>query len=222
MLRAIVFDLDKCLAAPEEAGAAFLEPVIAAIRRAGDGPFDGDGLDAALEDIWRLAFDEVAARHGFSESMTRAGCDAFRALRMPGPLHGYGDLTALYDFAVPLLLVTTGFRAFQESKIDALGIRDRFVEVIVDDLDAISRVGKLRIFEDLLYRHGWPASEVLVVGDNPESEIAAGASLGMPTVQMVRPGVAPDVRARWRVGNLRELRALVDKLNRGADSDSND
>lgn len=33
------------------------------------------------------------------------------------------------------------------------------------------------------------ADEVLVVGDNPDSEIEAGNRLGLRTVQVLRPGV---------------------------------
>ncbi|MBK6428638.1 MAG: hypothetical protein IPF82_21330 [Blastocatellia bacterium] len=56
---------------------------------------------------------------------------------------------------MPLFLVTTGFRDFQESKVDALGIRERFVEVIVDDIDGHVRLGKFRIFGELLDRNQW-------------------------------------------------------------------
>jgi FMN phosphatase YigB (HAD superfamily) len=46
---------------------------------------------------------------------------------------------------------------------------------------------------------------VLIVGDNPASEIAAGNALGMPTVQMLRPGVRPCDTARHHVHGLAEL-----------------
>jgi putative hydrolase of the HAD superfamily len=129
---------------------------------------------------------------------------------MPGPLRGYGDLDVLAEFRVPLFLVTTGFRDFQESKVDALGIRERFVEVIVDDIDGYVRLGKYRIFDELLGRHRWQPESVLVVGDNPESEIKAGNRLEMPTVQILRPHVDRHQSARYHVRDLAELRTLIE------------
>ena len=129
MLSAIIFDLDKCLAPPEEIGRTFFEPALEAIRRANAGVLSDEALEVAFADFWHLAYDDVATRHHFSPAMVQAGWDAFRSFRMPGPLYGYGDLPVLGEFHVPLILVTTGFRAFQESKVDALGIRVHFAEV---------------------------------------------------------------------------------------------
>jgi FMN phosphatase YigB (HAD superfamily) len=209
VIRAIVFDLDKCLAPPEEIGRAFFEPPIEAIRRANNGTLTDEALESAIRDFWHLSYDDIAVRHGFSPAMFEAGWKAYRALRMPGPLRGYGDLDVLPELDVPLILVTTGFRDFQESKIDALGIRDRFVDVIVDDIDGHVRLGKFQIFGELLDRHRWQPESVLVVGDNPESEIAAGNRLEMPTVQMLRPHVVRDPTARWHVRDLAELRDVL-------------
>lgn len=216
VIRAVIFDLDKCLAPPEEIGRAFFEPPIDAIRRANNGTLSDEALESAIRDFWHLAYDDIAARHGFSPAMFEAGWHAYRSLRTPGPLRGYGDLDVLTEFRVPLFLVTTGFRDLQESKVDALGVRDRFAEVIVDDIDGHVRLGKYRIFGELVGRNGWPPDRVLVVGDNPESEIAAGNRLGMPTVQILRPGVVRDTSARWHVRDLAESRALLDSLQSDA------
>ncbi len=209
VIRAIIFDLDKCLAPPEEIGRAFFEPPIDAIRGANNGTLSDEAFETAIRDFWHLSYDDIATRHGFSPAMFRAGWKAYRSLRMPGPLRGYGDLDVLAEFRVPLFLVTTGFRDFQESKVDALGIRERFVEVIVDDIDGHVRLGKFRIFGELLDRNRWQPESMLVVGDNPESEIAAGNRLGMPTVQILRPGVSRDASARWHVGDLAELSEML-------------
>lgn len=215
-VRAIVFDLDLCLAPPDEAGKEAFAPALDAVRRANRGVLRPDALETALEDCWRFAFDDVAARHGFSEAMREAGANAFRAIRVTGPLRGYGDLDRLEAFDVPLVLVTSGFRALQESKVDALGIRRCFVDVLVDAIDEPDRRGKYRIFHEVLGRNGWRPGEVLVVGDNADSEIAAGNRLGMPTVQILRPGVVRDARACWHRNDLDGVRALVVEIHAGS------
>jgi FMN phosphatase YigB (HAD superfamily) len=51
---------------------------------------------------------------------------------------------------------------------------------------------------------------VLVVGDNPKSEIEAGNRLGMPTVQILRPGVARGATATHYIHELSELLAIIE------------
>src|SRR6185295_13923471 len=85
-----------------------------------------------------------------------------------------------------------------------------FAEVQVDAIDEPPRRSKQERFAAIAARRGWQPGQVLVVGDNAESEIAAGNALGMPTVQTLRPGVPPAANARWRIESLAEL----SKLNR--------
>src|SRR4051812_22297493 len=56
-VRAIIFDLDNCLAAADEVGEQLLEPVFAAVREANDGALTPSELDAAFRDCWVHAFD---------------------------------------------------------------------------------------------------------------------------------------------------------------------
>ncbi len=84
---------------------------------------------------------------------------------------------------------SAGCRPLQESKVRALGIGEWFDAVIVDAVDDPDHPGKQAIFERLLAAERCAAGEVMVVGDNPVSELAAGRNLGMVTVQILRPGV---------------------------------
>jgi FMN phosphatase YigB (HAD superfamily) len=64
-------------------------------------------------------------------------------------------------------------------------------------------------FEKILLDSGLRSAEVLVVGDNADSEIAVGARLGMPTVQTLRPGVPYAANATFHIRSLHELKALL-------------
>ena len=203
-MRAAVFDLDNCLAAADEAGEQLFAPAFDAMRAANKGRLSQSKLDAAFADCWRLALDVVARNHGFSDEMYRAGFEVFRRLEVAKPLRGYGDLHVLSRLSVNRVLVTSGFRRLQESKIAALGARELFDEIHVDAVDGEHR-GKEAIFREVLARRGWPPGEVLVVGDNGESEIAAGNALGMRTVQTLRPGVPYAPNARSHIKSLEEL-----------------
>lgn len=207
-IRAVIFDLDNCLAAADEAGEAVFKSAFDAMRAANRGHLPERALAAAFADIWRHSLDVVARTHGFSDEMLEAGWQAFRTIEVRQPLRGYGDLPEIEKLPLARFLVTTGFRRLQESKIAALGIRPLFREIQIDAIDEPPRRMKKARFAEIAERHGWQPREVLVVGDNAESEIAAGNELGMPTVQTLRPGVPPSEKAQWRIRNFGELSAI--------------
>lgn len=207
MIRAILFDLDNCLAPADEPGRELLEPMFAAIRRVSVLP--PEALTRAFGDCWSMPLDLVAERHHFSPAMREAAWRAAVPMRVPGPMRGYDDLKVLPSFEVLRFLVTTGFRRLQESKIDALGFRHLFDSVHVDAIDEEPRVGKAGIFAEILERHALRPDDALVVGDSATSEIAAGNALGIPTVQILRPGVPRADSARHHIHRLDELYALA-------------
>ena len=207
-MRAVIFDLDNCLAAADEAGEALFAPAFDALRAANRGHLSDEALAAAFRDMWRHALDHVARKHRFTEEMLRAGWRAFRTIEVKQPLRGYPDLWEIEKLPLARFLVTSGFRRLQESKIAALGIRRLFVEIQVDAIDEPPRRPKQERFADIAARHGWQPREVLVVGDNADSEIAAGNALGMPTVQTLRPGVPPAKNTHWHIKNFSELSAI--------------
>ena len=206
---AAIFDLDNCLSAGREVPERIYQPGFDAIRQANDGSLTEAQLESAFEDAWRLAIDDVAERHKFSEAMRVAAVEAFAKMEMDQPMRGYPDLHRLRDIGARRFLVTSGFRRLQKSKINSLGIAPWFDEVIIDAIDEPSRRGKEGIFRDLLKQHSLEPREVLVVGDNPHSEIAAGNRLGCRTIQILRPGVERGETAWRNVQSLDELLALI-------------
>jgi putative hydrolase of the HAD superfamily len=210
-----ILDLDNCLLDARSVGALF-EPAFEAIRHANQGTLAPEVLEQAIEQCWFTAFDLVAERFGFSDRMRDAGLQQFRRMRVTSAIQGYPDIALLPRVAMRRYLVTSGFRHLQESKITALGIRPWFDHVLIDDVDeatdapAHSR-GKLAVFRRILEMEGCQPSEVLVIGDNPLSELGAGCALGATTVQTVRPGVTAWDLADHRVTGLGELLELLSK-----------
>jgi len=73
MIRALIFDLDSCLAAADEVGETLFAPAFQAIRSANDGHVSEARLRAAFADCWRFPFDFIADKYGFSPAMRSAG-----------------------------------------------------------------------------------------------------------------------------------------------------
>jgi FMN phosphatase YigB (HAD superfamily) len=209
MTEAIIFDLDSCLCAADEVGRDFYQPAFDAVRQANRGTIPKSALNEAFEECWRIPFDVVAKTHGFSKEMLEAGWKILTQIVVTKPMHGYGDLHFLKVLPAAKYLVTSGFRRLQESKVEMLGIRPLFKKVLIDAIDEPHRIHKEGFFKRILEAGGLSPHEALIVGDNPDSEIAAGIRLGIPAVQILRPGVTRDDRANYHIHGLAELKALL-------------
>lgn len=209
MIKCLIFDLDSCLSAADEPGTELYEPVFEAIRRSNNGLISPEVLDHAFSDMWRIPFDAVAKSYGFTSDMRDAGWRHLKDMEVLTPMRGYGDLDALMDLNEQRFLVTLGFRRLQESKIRALGISHLFSGIYINAIDELGHRGKQAIFEDILGTYGYSPAEVMIVGDNADSEIAAGIRLGIATVQTLRPGVPFAPTATHHIRTLHELKALL-------------
>ena len=209
MIQAIIFDLDSCLAAADEVGQHLFAPAFAAIRAANNGGVAEEKLEEAFRECWRVAFDAVAEKYGFKEAMRSAGWREFRRIEVTTPMRGYGDLAVVKELPPQKFLVTSGFRRLQESKVRALGCAGWFAAIHIDAIDEPDRRGKKVIFLEIISKHQLRPDDVLVVGDNPDSEIAAGNELGMRTIQILRPGVPRSECAGHHICGLTELKELL-------------
>ena len=206
-----ICDLDNCLLDARAIGPLF-EPAFEAIREANQGTLTPAVLEQALYQCWFTAFDQVAERYRFTPAMREAGWQQFARLQVQPPLQGYPDLALLPQVGVRRYLVTSGFRRLQDSKIDALGIRPWFEQVLIDAIDeevAGHPGGKRPLFEQILAREGCPPGQALVIGDNPLSELGVGRALGATTVQTLRPGVQPWNLADHQVTGLQGILDLL-------------
>jgi putative hydrolase of the HAD superfamily len=209
MTKAIIFDLDSCLSPADEPGQQLFAPAFDAIADANQGLLSPSVLQNAFADMWRLPFDFVAEKYRFTPAMKAAGWQVLTHLEVTTPMQGYGDLDVLKELPVKRFLVTSGFRRLQESKIRALGIAPLFTTIYIDAIDQPGYRGKQKIFDEILRDNKlWP-DQVLIVGDNHDSEIAAGVRLGIRTVQTLRPGVPRSPAATHHIQTLHELRPLL-------------
>lgn len=213
---AVIFDLDNCLSPATAVGEGLFEPAFEAIRAVNGGRLSDASLRSAFDACWYHAFDWVAREFEFSEAMRQAGWDAMARLEVNGPMTGYDDLHMLGDIAARRFLVTSGFARLQASKVRALGIEHQFERVGIDAIDAPVRQGKRAMFERLIGEYGLAPTDVVVVGDNPDSELAAARELGLFAVQTLRPGVhrTPDCHAH--VSGLAGLKRLIESRHGAA------
>lgn len=215
MIRVVVFDLDNTLYDATTIPDEVLAPAVSAVRRANAGPdaIPASVLEAAILSSRRLGFLQVAEQHGLPALLRTAWRDAYRDLVVRTPLSPYPDVVpALEALDLVKLLLTTGFRGMQESKIAALDLARLFDAIYIDVIDGGTGPGKLRLLQDIIATQGCRAPEVLVVGDSAENEIAAGNAVGAVTVQMLRPGIVFSATAAYHMTTLTELPRLLATL----------
>jgi FMN phosphatase YigB (HAD superfamily) len=207
MIRAIIFDLDMCILDTHSLSGPFFEPVLKALQ---DSDLPLKLKEQIQEQLWTTSLDDTIDLFAVPENVAEKMREAYRNIEVPDGIRSFGDEDCIKTLPVMKILVTSGYTKFQETKIAKLGIAGLFDEVIIDALDyKETRKGKRKIFEELLMNNSWNTSEVLVVGDNPFSELGAAKSLGIPAVQTLRPGIERWNEADHHITSLQELSGLL-------------
>ena len=108
-------------------------------------------------------------------------------------------------------LITNGFTALQMARLRRTGLADRFDPLVISEQLGVAKPD-VRIFEHALERMGHPPREqVLMVGDNPLSDIRGGLDAGLRTCWLnVHGHAAPEgIVAHHEVRSLAELQRLL-------------
>lgn len=208
-IQAIIFDLDNCLAPGKAVGNDFFDAVFNLWSDDRTSHLSEKDIENAVADFWVHPTDWVAKKYGFSEILIRATFRQLSKMGATSPIAGYSDLFLLAEFPQTLYLVTSGFKTLQQSKIQHLGIKNQFKQIFVDDVLATNRLGKKGLFKQIAQQGNYAPEHLLVVGDNPESELKAGKELGIITVQTLRHDVIEHPIADVHITGLDDLLTLL-------------
>ncbi len=210
-IRVVVFDLDDTLydCLTQCVGPAHREAAKAMVEAGARATVD-EVLDArlALAGLERDVDSAVAAafRSVQPVRVAEAGRRAFYD-RDPGTLVPFPfarEVVRRVRTVARAVLLSSGHPPTQRRKLASLGLEQAFDQVILDDV--LGRAAKEEVLRRWLEAAGVPASEVLVVGDRPDNEVAAALRIGMHALRIrggefaarpTPPGVpeASDVRA---------------------------
>ena len=176
--QAIIFDLDNTLYAVDTIGKNLFVYLFKFIENEGSHAAQ---IDNIKKDIMQKPFQTVAAQYYFSDKLT-AQCTAhLQLLTYNSKIVAFDDYAHVKKITADKFLVTSGFTKLQQSKIKSLGIENDFKEIHIVDI-TIKHQTKKDVFTDILLRYNYMAGEVLVVGDDVNSEIKAAQQLGIEAV----------------------------------------
>jgi len=200
--KAIIFDLDNTIYAVSSIADQLFAPLFKLLKESGEVE---NNFEEIKRDLMRKPFQLVARKYGLTEGLTQKGTHLLQNMTYEGEIRPFDDYRLVRALPVEKFLVTTGFLQLQQSKIERMGIRQDFREVHIVDIESGT---KKEVFAALLQRHHLRPSDVLVVGDDPDSEIKAAQELDLAAVLYDKAGLYPDASIP-RISDYRQLSAYL-------------
>jgi putative hydrolase of the HAD superfamily len=176
--KAVIFDLDNTIFPVSSIGDKLFAPLFELIKE--DGHHDSD-FEKIRDEIMRKPFQKIAEEHKFRDELTGKCTEVLKNLSYNDPIEPYPDYHFVRSLPVDKFLVTAGFLKMQQSKIKGLGIEKDFKEIQILDL-SVSGTQKIDVFKDFIKRYDFEKSEIIVIGDDPDSEIRSARDLGLDSV----------------------------------------
>ncbi|HBZ3551280.1 MULTISPECIES: pyrimidine 5'-nucleotidase [Gammaproteobacteria] len=127
------------------------------------------------------------------------------------PLQGAANLLNTLRGKMKLGIITNGFTELQQVRLERTGFRDHFDVLIISEQVGVAKPHP-EIFEYALSAMGHPSRErVLMVGDNPDSDILGGLNAGLHTcwVNADNKPEPTDIKPHYQVSSLSELESLL-------------
>jgi len=176
--KAIIVDLDNTIYLVSSIGERLFKSLFELIIESGD--YIGD-FNQLKSEIMRTPFQKVADAFSFGASLKADGIKLLEDLEYNDTIEPVESYNYLREFPCKKILVTTGFTKMQNSKIRQLDLKNDFEQIFVID-PGTSNLTKKDIFEKILTDYGYIAKDVLIVGDDINSEIKAAQELGIDSV----------------------------------------
>lgn len=205
MYTTYIFDLDNTIYPVSSIGEALFAPLFILIENAGEVK---ENLIAVKHDIMRRPFQLVAKENNFSADLTHSGINLLKALTFERPIAYFEDYIEIRKLSGDKFLVTTGFEKLQWSKVRALGIEKDFKKIYIVD-PAQSNLTKKDVFQQIITENNLSPHEIIVVGDDPESEIKAASALGITTVLYEKEIKSPNAIVDFRIDDFGQLHNIT-------------
>jgi len=203
MKRALIFDLDNTIYPVSSIADDLFRDLFILMDAKATHLTDAD-KEAAKDQIKRRPYHLVAEEFNFGEELTKTGNDMIRNFSYDGPIHPFEDYHELRSVPLTKYLVTTGFTNLQWSKVKKMGLEKDFEEIHIVDPEK-SILTKKDVFADIMKRHDYMPKDLLVIGDDPLSEIKAAIELGIETFLYDPEGRHRDAAVTYRSQKLADV-----------------
>ncbi|CAN5234580.1 hypothetical protein BH09BAC6_BH09BAC6_33070 [soil metagenome] len=203
MKRALILDLDNTIYPVSSIADNLFEQLFTLLDQH-SGDINYDDLLKAKDEMTRRPYHLVADKYNFSAALKNKGTSLLQNITYDAPMQTYDEYSFIRDLPIDRFLVTTGFTKLQQSKVKMLGIEGDLKEFHIVDPET-SSLTKRDVFADIIKRHHYKTQDVLVVGDDPESEIKAAIDLGIDTFLFDPDDKHSDAVVTYKARNLKEI-----------------
>jgi len=162
----------------------------------------------AKDELTRRPYHLVADKYNFGVELKEKGNNLLKMITYDLPMQPFRDYQYIRDSHLTKFLVTTGFTKLQWSKVKMLDLEKDFSEIHIVD-PQLSTQTKKDVFAEILKRHHYSAAEVLVIGDDPESEIKAARELGIETFLFDPENKHPDAETTFKALSLKDVLSIL-------------
>lgn len=174
--KALIFDLDDTIYSTR----SVVDEMYIELFELLNGQVDEDIFTRIKEDILTTPFHVIADRYKLPDNLKDKGLKICLEMDFKGQMKTFSDYELTKNNPAERFLVTAGYTKLQKSKIRQLGIEKDFKEIFIPD-PYTSDTTKTDVFKHILNVYQYDPNEILVIGDNPETEITAAKELGIPT-----------------------------------------
>lgn len=231
-VKAVIFDLDDTL---YDCSGSLID---ASRRRAAKALVEA-GLPCTEEEVYQLQ-KELTEKYGpyyhvFNEIVNKYNADS-KLVNIAYKAYNSSEVTEIkpFPYVIPtlkelkekgykLFLLTVGVHERQEKKINILGLKPYFDEMVISDQEI--GLPMEDCMRDLIERHAIDFREAVMVGDRVREELRIAKSLGMTTIQMLHgrfknePAVNDCDKPDYKIKRIFQIATILQLHNMGKTPD---
>ena len=231
-IKAVIFDLDDTL---YDCSGSLID---ASRSRAAKALVEA-GLPCTEEEVYQLQ-KELTEKHGpyyhvFNEIVNKYNADS-KLVTIAYKAYNSSEVSEIkpFPYVIPtlkelkekghkLFLLTVGVHERQEKKINILGLKPYFDEIVISDQEIGLPLEDC--MRDLVGRHDINFGEAVMVGDRVREELRIAKSLGMTTIQMLHgrfknePAVNDCDKPDYKIKRIFQITTILHLQNIGKTPD---
>jgi putative hydrolase of the HAD superfamily len=210
MKKALILDLDNTIYPVSSIAGHLFAELFATLNEFADiiNQDDDSRLNRIKNEMTRRPFQHIAEEFALPDEVRIKMINTLKNMTYDLPMYPFEDYEHIRNISLDKFLVTTGFSKLQWSKVKMLGIEKDFKEIHIVDPE-INHNTKKDVFEAIMHRHSYQPNELLVIGDDPESEIKAAKVLGVDTVLYDIINTYTNERATYKIDSMKDVRNIL-------------
>jgi putative hydrolase of the HAD superfamily len=211
MKKALILDLDNTIYPVSSIADRLFADLFATLDQYAEviNLVDIDRVNKIKDEMTRRPFQHIADKFSLNDEVRNKMVDTLRNMSYDLPMRTFDDYHHVRSIPLDKFLVTTGFSKLQWSKVKMLGIEDDFKNIHIVDPD-VNHQTKKDVFAEIMQTHDYTPGDLLVIGDDPESEIKAAKALGIDTFLYDPQDNYPLAEVTYRSANLQEVLSLLE------------